>query len=577
MTIPAATPGPKWIKAAAVGSIWAAIEIIAGSFLHNLHIPFSGSMLAMAAVYLLVAFSMHYKEPGIIIRAGLIAALMKSISPSAIILGPMVGIMMEALILEVILLAIGRNLTGFVIGGMLAVTWALVQKVLNLLILYGFDLVRIAGGFYQFLVKITGLDQISPIHLIMIVVFIYAFLGATAAIAGYVSFRKGVSKGSGMIRSGELNRNAGPFDNNNEKQKYASLNIFLIIAFLALTLFFLNSKRIIPALLTGTAIITFSLIRYNRSMRYLKKPGLWVQLALITFLAAMIWEWINTGKLFSAEGLFVGLEINFRALVIIFSFSSVSVELRNPVVKNLLYRNGLSNLYKSISMAFATLPSIINRIPSRGNIFKYRRNILGNLLHLASELENMMQVELIPHKNIFIITGKVQEGKTSYLEKLVKKFKPRNIKTGGFIARGTFKEGRRTGFILHDLSGETSIPIASKKKQPGWIKFRSFYFNPDSFKAGEKFIKNAIQTNKELFVIDEVGPIEMEGKGWLKVIRLLEKTHATIQIWTVRESYLKEVMDRWQIPEENVCNISHCNGDDFFKRITFALDHRHDT
>ena len=85
----------QWIKAAVIGSIWAAIEIIGGSFLHNLKIPFSGTFLSMIAVFMLVAFSMHWKERGIIIRAGIIAALMKSISPSAVILGPMFAIFME--------------------------------------------------------------------------------------------------------------------------------------------------------------------------------------------------------------------------------------------------------------------------------------------------------------------------------------------------------------------------------------------------------------------------------------------------------------------------------------------------
>ena len=106
----------KWTKAAVIGSIWAAIEIVLGSFLHNLRVPFSGTMLSMSAVFLLVAFSLHWKERGIIIRAGLIAALMKSISPSAVILGPMVGIIMEAVILETVLLILGRNMLGIIIG-----------------------------------------------------------------------------------------------------------------------------------------------------------------------------------------------------------------------------------------------------------------------------------------------------------------------------------------------------------------------------------------------------------------------------------------------------------------------------
>ena len=35
----------KWIKASVLAGLWAGVEIIAGSFLHNLRIPFSGTFL----------------------------------------------------------------------------------------------------------------------------------------------------------------------------------------------------------------------------------------------------------------------------------------------------------------------------------------------------------------------------------------------------------------------------------------------------------------------------------------------------------------------------------------------------
>ena len=38
--------GQLWMKAAVVGGLWASIEIIIGSFLHNTRLPFAGSMLA---------------------------------------------------------------------------------------------------------------------------------------------------------------------------------------------------------------------------------------------------------------------------------------------------------------------------------------------------------------------------------------------------------------------------------------------------------------------------------------------------------------------------------------------------
>ncbi len=99
-----------WLKAAVLGGLWASVEIIIGSFFHNLRLPFGGTILAANATILMIAFYQMWPEKGLIWRAGLIAALMKSISPSAIILGPMIGIMSEALIIEMFLRVFGNNL-----------------------------------------------------------------------------------------------------------------------------------------------------------------------------------------------------------------------------------------------------------------------------------------------------------------------------------------------------------------------------------------------------------------------------------------------------------------------------------
>ena len=106
-----------WLKASVVGSLWAAFEIIFGSFLHNLRIPFSGTLLSFVSVILLISFFQIWNEKGLIWRAGLICALMKSLSPSAVILGPMIGIFSEALFVELFILILGRNVLGYAFGG----------------------------------------------------------------------------------------------------------------------------------------------------------------------------------------------------------------------------------------------------------------------------------------------------------------------------------------------------------------------------------------------------------------------------------------------------------------------------
>ena len=62
----------KWIKASIIGTIWAAAEIVLGSFLHNLRVPFSGNMLTAIALVILIAVSYRWRQHGLYCRAGMI-------------------------------------------------------------------------------------------------------------------------------------------------------------------------------------------------------------------------------------------------------------------------------------------------------------------------------------------------------------------------------------------------------------------------------------------------------------------------------------------------------------------------
>ena len=70
-----------WLKAAVIGGLWASLEIIIGSFLHNTRLPMAGTTLAFAGTVLLLGYYQLWPQKGLIIRAGLITAIMKSVSP----------------------------------------------------------------------------------------------------------------------------------------------------------------------------------------------------------------------------------------------------------------------------------------------------------------------------------------------------------------------------------------------------------------------------------------------------------------------------------------------------------------
>ena len=126
----------------------------------------------------------------------------------------------------------------------------------------------------------------------------------------------------------------------------------------------------------------------------------------------------------------------------------------------------------------------------------------------------------------FLVTGKVQGGKTSYLTELVDQLKNREIKVAGFLSPGSFESGERSGFHLKNILTGMEIPMASVREMDAWVKYRRFWFNPDAFRQGREWILSSLTLDPDVMVIDEVGPMELEGSGWSESLESLQNSSA---------------------------------------------------
>jgi len=174
----------KWIKASILGTIWAASEIVLGSFLHNLRVPFSGNILTAIGIIVLVSASYKWKEHGIFWRAGVICALLKTMSPSAVIFGPMIAILSEAILLELTTRLLGRTIPGFIAGAVLAMSWNLFHKVVKLIIFYGNNIIEVYTNLMEYAERQLGLQFDAVWTPLLLLLLIQILFGATAALIG---------------------------------------------------------------------------------------------------------------------------------------------------------------------------------------------------------------------------------------------------------------------------------------------------------------------------------------------------------------------------------------------------------
>jgi len=545
-----------WLRASVVGSIWASFEIILGSFLHNLKVPVSGTILSFIGVWILISFQQIWKDKGLIWRAGLICALMKSISPSAIILGPMIGIFTESLIIELITRMLGRNFIAYIIGGGLAVLSTLMQKIINLIILYGFDLIKILDNLYRFAVKQIGMEQLSPVYLIVAIAAVYLLAGMAGATGGFITGKRYLN--SKHNRETEEKINLQPESKlfvNNSEDKYSAPLLFINLIAIAGILFLLNYNLLIPAGITAVTYSTFCILTYKNSLKRLKKPGFWISFLILTFFATFIWNWFSDGVFFTKEGFLVGLKMNARAAVMIIGFASISAELKNPVIKSVLYNRGFASLYQSLSLSFSALPYLVSTLMTGNNNRKIpgRRSMQG-ILNRADNLYSVFENEYRKKPAVVIITGEIHAGKTTFALNVINSLRGKNIKVCGFLAIGINENNERKGFKLMDLQTGEETELCSTSEIPENFKAGRYYFRRQTIEKGIKILTD-IPDGCQCVIIDEIGPLELAGGGWSLAIDDLCRKNISPQIWVVRKPLVKKVIRRWNAGEVYIFDI----------------------
>jgi hypothetical protein len=137
------------------------------------------------------------RSRGSVFLIGVVTALLKLLSPAGARIGPMVAIVMESVMMEVVLsLAGDPQRWAFVLGGALAVGWSFPHKFIMMRILYGRAVVEVYRTVVQSGSQMLGLDVSLAALILVILLFVRLVLGGVAgwsawALGGAVARRLG--------------------------------------------------------------------------------------------------------------------------------------------------------------------------------------------------------------------------------------------------------------------------------------------------------------------------------------------------------------------------------------------------
>lgn len=540
----------KWIKASIVGTTWAASEIVLGSFLHNLKIPFSSLLLTAIGIIILISMSYIWKEKGLIWRAGLICALMKTMSPSAVIFGPMIAIFTQATLLEISVRVFRKNAFGFVMGGMLAMSWNLFQKVFNMIIFYGSNIVEV----YTDLLKYAQVQlsiQFDIVWLPLIILLaIYGLAGITAAITGIKAGQRIKRKPASTEPPDQKNfcYQAG---SNNTSFHYSIFWLFLNLGFIITALVLLNATTWFIWMGSVLIISTLWIFRYKRALRRLSKPTFWLSFVVITMLTAFAFNKMQSQSL--SNGLLIGLQMNFRAATIVLGFSVLGTELYNPRIRRFFMKTSMKQLPLALELSFQSLPMMIAHLPDSRSMIK---NPVSVVCQIISQIEwRLHEVKSNLSRRIFIVTGSVGEGKTTRIREIVEALRNQNISISGILSPRIMENGTTIGYDILDIATNERAAFLRKAEDEKLPQVGSYHILTEGIKTGCKALRHSHENN-QLVVVDEVGKLELNNKGWADDLNHLLNGSGHNLILSVRDRFMEEIIDRWDLQDYTIMHVS---------------------
>lgn len=177
------------VTMAVFGALWGLVEITLGSVFHAIDLPLTGMMLAILGVMIASIGRLFVPRRGSTIFIGIIAMVLKLFSIGSAVIGPMVGILAEALIAELVFSSVKKpSAPAFMLACAGAALWTLVQPFVTGLLLFGRNLLVIWLDLLDAGARLFGIPYQAAFWIVLILVSIHLVLGG---IGGWLAWRLG--------------------------------------------------------------------------------------------------------------------------------------------------------------------------------------------------------------------------------------------------------------------------------------------------------------------------------------------------------------------------------------------------
>jgi len=171
---------------------------------------------------------------------------------------------------------------------------------------------------------------------------------------------------------------------------------------------------------------------------------------------------------------------------------------------------------------------------------------------------------------VYIISGKISVGKTTFAKKLAVELKRHNIPVGGIISEKVISDSQISGYNLTDIETDESEILLRRSDEVEKERIGRFGIFAEGFQRGNAILTRVRLSDNTIVIIDEVGILELGDKGWSASLAEILKSSDKQLLIIVRENLLEEVIRKWKLCDPVVFKVPET---DYLIAAKVIVDH----
>lgn len=117
-----------WTYATLFGTLWGALEATLGTAVYLGRVPFRGTLMGIAGLLCLICLRRLQPRPGVCLLAGAVAIFLKIFTLGGFYPGPIIGVAVQALMVEIAMTGLGGGAVAAAVGGFATLVTNPLQK-----------------------------------------------------------------------------------------------------------------------------------------------------------------------------------------------------------------------------------------------------------------------------------------------------------------------------------------------------------------------------------------------------------------------------------------------------------------